>query len=751
MSLLSANLGLAPYIFMSDVKTFETEWGGKKLTIQTGKYATQANGSCTVRYGDTIVLAAAVMSETAREGLDFFPLLVEYEERMYAAGRIKGSKFVKKEGRPTDEAILTGRFIDRAIRPLFNEQMRNEVQIVVTCLAFDGENDPDILGLIAASCALHLSDIPWDGPIADIRIGQIGGEWVINPSYAAREKSILDLAFAGTSDKILMVEACAKQVPEETALNAFWFGLKHLKTPIELIEKVREEVGKKKRDIFTPKTEEEKALHEKIISIQAIARPFIIKQVQELFFSAPVASKVERTSQKTELKHRLGIFLAEQGIEEENIHFGTDIVVDTLEEEISRLILDEERRVDGRSITQIRPLFSEVGVLPRAHGCGHFKRGDTQVLSVVTLGAPGDAQELDGMETVGKKRYFHHYNFPPYCVGEVKPMRGPGRREIGHGALAEKAIIPVLPEKDTFPYTIQVVSEVLTSNGSSSMGSTCGSSLALMDAGVPIMAPVAGIAMGIATDEQGRWKVFTDLQDLEDGKGGMDFKVAGTETGITAIQMDTKTKGLTKEMVEQTIRQAATARKEVLDIMTKAIAAPRPELSPFAPRIITIQIDPERIGDVIGPGGKMINEIIDTTGVQSIDIEDSGLVMITSTNGEAGKKAEEWVRNLTREVKAGEIFKGKVTRLMDFGAFVEILPKQEGLVHISELAPWRVNTVGDIVKVGDVVNVKVKEIDDLGRINLSMKAADGNVYPEKSPMTAPTRPFHDKPSFRKRI
>lgn len=735
---------------MSDVKTFETEWGGKKLTIQTGKYATQANGSCTVRYGDTIVLAAAVMSETAREGLDFFPLLVEYEERMYAAGRIKGSKFVKKEGRPTDEAILTGRFIDRAIRPLFNEQMRNEVQVVVTCLAFDGENDPDILGLIAASCTLHLSDIPWNGPIADIRIGQVGGEWVINPSYAAREKSILDLAFAGTADKILMVEACAKQVPEETALNAFWFGLKHLKAPIELIEKVQKEVGKKKRDIFTPKTEEEKALREKIISIQTIARPFIIKQVQELFFSEPVASKVERTSQKTELKRRLGVFLAEQGITKEDIHFGTDIVVDTLEEEISRLILDKEQRVDGRSITQIRPLFSEVGVLPRAHGCGHFKRGDTQVLSVVTLGAPGDAQELDGMETVGKKRYFHHYNFPPYSVGEVKPMRGPGRREIGHGALAEKAIIPVLPEKDTFPYTIQVVSEVLTSNGSSSMGSTCGSSLALMDAGVPIMAPVAGIAMGIATDTQGHWKVFTDLQDLEDGKGGMDFKVAGTETGITAIQMDTKTKGLTREMVEQTINQAATARKEVLDVMIKAIAAPRPELSPFAPRIITIQIDPERIGDVIGPGGKMINEIIDTTGVQSIDIEDSGLVMITSTNGEAGKKAEEWVRNLTREVKAGEIFKGKVTRLMDFGAFVEILPKQEGLVHISELAPWRVNTVGDIVKVGDVVTVKVKEIDDLGRINLSMKAAEGNVYPEKSPTTAP-RPFHDKPSFRKRI
>ena len=743
---------------MSDINTFETDWGGKKLTIQTGKYATQANGACTVQYGDTIVLATAVMSETAREGLDFFPLLVEYEERMYAAGRIKGSKFVKKEGRPTDEAVLTGRFIDRAIRPMFDDRMRNEIQVVVTCLAFDGENDPDILGLIAASCALHISEIPWNGPIADIRVGQIDGQWVINPSYAAREKSTLDLAFAGTKDKILMVEAGARQVPEETVLDAFWFGQKHLDNPIELIEKVQKQVGKKKRDILTPKTDGEKALLEKQTAVQAVARPFIVEQVQELFFRVPVASKVERANQKMELKRRLKAYLMEKGIAEDDIRFGTDIVVDVLEEEISRLILDEERRVDGRHITQIRPLVSEVGMLPRAHGSGHFKRGDTQVLSVVTLGAPGDAQELDGMETVGKKRYFHHYNFPPYSVGEVKPMRGPGRREIGHGALAEKAIIPVLPPKESFPYTIQVVSEVLTSNGSSSMGSTCGSALALMDAGVPISAPVAGIAMGIATDAKGRWKVFTDLQDLEDGKGGMDFKVAGTDAGITAIQMDTKTAGLTKEMVIQTLNQAAIARKEILKVMAHAIAAPRPDLSPFAPRIITIQIDPEQIGSVIGPGGKMINEIIETTGVQSIDIEDSGLVMITSTNGESGKKAEEWVRNLTRTVVAGEIFKGKVTRLMDFGAFVEILPKQEGLVHISELAPWRVNTVGDIVKVGDAVMVKVKEIDELGRINLSMKAAPGNTYPKQPPASASApsgqagrRPFTGgKPPFKPR-
>lgn len=716
------------------IQSFETTWGGKKLSIQTGKYANQANGSCVVQYGDTVVLATAVMSESVRDGLDFFPLMVEFEEKLYAAGRIKGSRFIKKEGRPTDEAILTARYIDRAIRPLFDQEMRNEVQIVVSCLAFDGENDPDIIGLIAASCALHMSNIPWNGPIADVRIGQIDGEWIINPTYSAREKSVLDLAFAGSATHIIMVEAEADEVPEATVLDAFRFGHQHLAEPIRLIEQVRAAAGKPKRDLKTPATPEAKAKLEKREKAIAVARPFILSQVRELFFGAPQATKVQRAEQKREAKRRTEAFLVQQGLDADDVKAGASIVSDVVEEEVSRAILEDGKRVDGRGITEVRPLLAEVAILPRVHGSGHFMRGETQVVSVVTLGAPGDEQTMDGMEFVGVKRYFHHYNFPPFSVGEVKPMRGPGRREIGHGALAEKALVGMLPDKEAFPYTIRVVSEVLGSNGSSSMGSTCGSTLALMDAGVPLKAPIAGLAMGIATNEAtGKWKVITDLQDLEDGAGGMDFKIAGSRTGITAIQMDTKTNGVDWAVVEQTFKQAHAGRLEILDVMLKAIPASRPDLSPYAPRIITLRINPELIGNVIGPGGKMINEIIATTGVQAIDIEDDGLVMITSVNAEGAKKAEEWVKNLTREVKAGELFTGKVVRLMDFGAFVEILPKQDGLVHISELAPWRVNAVGDIVKIGDMVHVKVKEIDDMGRINLSMKQAEGNVYPEQTP------------------
>lgn len=712
-------------------KTFSTQWGGKTLTISVGKYAAQANGACIVQYGDTVVMATATMSDSVREGLDFFPLMVDFEEKMYAAGRIKGSRFMKRMGRPTDEAVLTARFIDRALRPLFDERMRNDIQVIVQCLAFDHENDPDVAGLIAASCALHISDIPWDGPIADIRIGQVEGEWVINPTYEAREKSLLDLAFAGTTDRVIMVEAGANEAPEQTVLEAFWLGMKEMEAPIKLINEVREAVGKEKQDVLSPKTEEEKALFAKREEIETLVRPFITEQVKELFFGAPQATKGERVKQKKELKKRTKAFLVENNVEPEFHGFGTGIVIDVLEDEVTRAIIENEQRVDGRPLTQIRKLVSEVAMLPRVHGSAHFKRGETQVLSILTLGAPGDEQTLDGMEIVGSQRFFHHYNFPPFSVGETKPLRGPSRRDIGHGALAEKALKPMIPDKESFPYTIQIVSEVFGSNGSSSMGSTCGSTLALMDAGVPIKAPVAGIAMGLASDSNGNWKVLTDLQDLEDGKGGMDFKIAGSEQGITAIQMDTKTKGLSKEIVQKCFEQAREGRLEILKVMTTAISEPRAELSPYAPRIITLRINPERIGDVIGPGGKMINEIIATTGVQAIDIEDDGLVMITSTDAAGAEKAKTWVQDLTREVTAGEFFKGKVTRLMDFGAFVEILPKQEGLVHISELAPWRVGAVSDIVKVGDVVQVKVKEIDDLGRINLSMKDAPGNVYPEK--------------------
>jgi len=720
-------------------KRFETQWGGKTLSIEVGKYAQQANGSCLVQYGDTVVLATATMSEETREGLDFFPLTVEFEERFYAAGRIKGSRFMKTEGRPTDNAILMARFVDRAIRPLFDDHIRNEVQVVVTCLSFDGENDPDILGLIAASCALHISDIPWNGPIADIRIGQINGEWVINPTYEARGKSDLDLAFAGTPEKIIMVEAGCNQVSEQIILDAFWFGQKHLKDPIKLIGDIQKEVGKKKRDPLTPKNEEQKAALAKQEQVEALARPFITQQVQSLFFAEPKATKSQRNEQKHLLKQKTKEYLLSKGVEADDLHFGTAIALDILEGEVVRKILDEDKRVDGRALTEVRPLEIEVGLFPRIHGSAHFMRGETQVVSFITLGAPGDEQTLDSMEIVGTKRYFHHYNFPPYSVGEVKPMRGPSRRDIGHGALAEKALIPMIPDKESFPYTIRVVSEVFGSNGSSSMASTCGSTLALMDAGVPIKAPVAGVAMGLALNAKGNWKVITDLQDLEDGKGGMDFKIAGSENGITAIQMDTKTDGLSKEIVEKTIWQAKEGRTHILKSMLEIIAAPRPELSPYAPRIITLRINPERIGDVIGPGGKMINEIIAVTGVAAIDIEDDGLVMITSVSSEGAKKAEDWVRNLTKDVVVGEVYKGKVVRIMDFGAIVEFLPKRDGMVHISNMAPWRVEKVGDIVKMGDEVFVKVMAIEDSGKISLSMREAPGNVLPE-APVQRPRPP-----------
>lgn len=705
-----------------------------------------------VRYGDTVVLATATMSADVREGLPFFPLMVDYEEKLYAAGRIKGSRFMKKEGRPTDEAVLIGRFIDRALRPLFDQRIRHDIQVIVTALSFDGENDPDVLGLIGSACALHMSDIPWGGPIGCVRVGHMNGELVLNPTYAQRETSLLDLSFAGTSEKIIMVEAGGREAPEEVVLDAFWFGQKEIDAPIRLIEEVRAAVGKEKRDLLTPKTDEERVAAASKEKVEALARPFILAAVKTLFFSTPKATKSERSEQKTELKKRTKDFLAEQGVEPDAVRWGTELVSEILEAEVSRAIIEEDRRVDGRTLTQIRPLTNEVAVLPRVHGSGHFMRGETQVMTIVTLGAPGDEQTLDGMETVGKRRYFHHYNFPPFSVGEVKPMRGPSRRDIGHGGLAEKALMPMMPDKETFPYTIRAVSEVFGSNGSSSMGSTCGSTLALMDAGVPIKAAVAGIAMGIATDDQGRWKVITDLQDLEDGKGGMDFKIAGSTEGITAIQMDTKTTGLSPEMVKQTLAQAKLARRQVLDEMAKAIAAPRPDLSPYAPRIISLRINPELIGNVIGPGGKTINEIIAKTGVQAIDIDDDGLVMITSTDAEGAQKALTWVTELTREPKVGEIYKGKVSRIMDFGAIVEYLPKRDGMVHVSMLAPWRVENVGDIVKLGQEVFVKIMELSE-GRTSLSMKDAAGNVYPQRPEGASDSgsrgpRPSGGRPPFR---
>jgi polyribonucleotide nucleotidyltransferase len=709
---------------------FKIQWGGKELSIKVGKLAQQAGGSCVVQYGETVVLVTATMSAHKREGLNWFPLMVDFEEKMYAAGRIKGSRFMKRAGRPTDEAVLTSRTIDRALRPLFDQTMRNDIQVIVSCLSFDGVNDPDIIGLIGASCALHMSEIPWNGPIGTIRVGQVDGEWVINPTYEEREKSVLDLMFSGNKDKVVMVEAGANEATEEVVLGAFWHGMDNLEAPIKLIEEVRAAVGKEKRDMAAEAGEEEKEVAEARSRIENLARPYIIEQVKELFFGAPQATKGERGAQKGELKDRTKAFLAEQGIEEEEIGYGTAIIHKTLEAEVSRAIVEEGKRVDGRSLTEIRHLVSETSILPRVHGSAHFMRGETQVVTIVTLGSPGDEQLLDGMEIEGKKRYFHHYNFPPYSVGEVKPLRGPSRRDIGHGGLAEKALIPMMPDKESFPYTIQAVSEVMGSNGSSSMGSTCGSTLSLMDAGVPIKAPVAGIAMGLGYIDDNNWKVLTDLQDLEDGKGGMDFKIAGSRDGITAMQMDTKTDGLTREMIKQTFNQGLDARLQILDAMAAEIAEPRDELSEHAPRIISLRINPELIGNVIGPGGKIINGLIEDTGVGSIDIDDDGLVMITSTDAAGAEEAKKQIELLTKEVKVGDIYGGTVVRLMDFGAIVEFLPKRDGMVHVSMMAPWRVEKVTDIVKLGDEVQVKVMEMAN-GKISLSMKDAPGNKLPER--------------------
>jgi polyribonucleotide nucleotidyltransferase len=721
---------------------FNITWGGKDLIIESGRFAKAANGSCTVQYGNTVVLATAVMSKDVRPGLGFFPLMVEYEEKLYAAGRIKGSRFIKREGRPTDEAVLVARFIDRAIRPLFDTRLQNDVQVIVTTLAFDGENDPDIIGLIAASCALHISDIPWNGPIGAVRVNKVQNEFIMNGTYAQRAEARFDVDVAGTPSKVIMLEAGCDQAPESEVLAAIRLGQKHIAPVIDLLKDVQSKIGKPKIDLWSARTEAEKTLRAHQENLAAMIKPFVTAQTEELFFNAPQATKSQRSEAKSEVKKRTIAMLQEQNATEEDIKYAAGLVTEIIESVITDMIIQKGRRVDGRGLHDIRQLNADVALLPCVHGSGLFERGETQVLSVCTLGAPGDKQTLDGMEIVGEKHFMHHYNFAPYAVGEAKPLRGAGRREIGHGALAEKALQYVVPPKEEFPYAIRIVSETLGSNGSSSMASTCGATLALMDAGVPIKAPVAGIAMGLASDGK-NYTVITDLQDLEDGEGGMDFKITGTKTGITAIQLDTKTDGLPDSIVEEAITRGRDARHQVLEVIAKSLSAPRAELSENAPRILSLRINPDKIRDVIGSGGKVINEIIAKTGVTAIDIEDDGLVMITALNASAGQAAYDWVYNLTREVTAGETFHGKVVRLMDFGAFVEVLPGKDGLVHISELAPWRVEKVTDIVNVGDMVHVKCIEIDDKGRVNLSMKQAEGNVYTEamkaKAAKSAPAK------------
>ncbi len=720
---------------IQSAKEFSIDWAGRTLTIGVGQLAKQANGSCTVRYGDTVVLCTAVLGEAKEDG-DFLPLLVDYEERMYAAGRIKGSRFVKREGRATDEAILSGRLIDRAVRPLFPDHLTNEVAIVTTVFSHDGTNDADVPALIGAACALSVSDIPWAGPIAAVRIGRVEGKFIVMPSYAETNLGDLDLVVAGTADKTLMVEAASNQLTEAEMLDAMKLAHAQLSPVIDLINKIATEVGKAKTDPTKPKNEEDAAKKAAVAEIQKKAWAFL-ETKEGVLFAEPLKTKADRKAAVVRLKKEIAEHLSDIGIGKDDMKKAMAIVDEFVDSEVTKMILDEKRRADGRGLDDIRPLSSAVGIMPRTHGSGLFERGSTQVLSSVTLGSPGMEQTLDTMEFQGKKRYFHHYNFPSYAVGETKGSRGPGRREIGHGALAERAIMPVLPTKDAFPYTVRVVSEVLGSNGSSSMGATCGSTLALMDAGVPIKEPVAGIAMGLASDEKnGRYQVITDLQDLEDGNGGMDFKVAGTKNGITAIQLDTKTTGLPWNVVTETLERAKNARLRILETMLAAIPAPRAEMSKWAPRIVSFRINPEKIRDVIGPGGKVINEIIDTHKVE-IDIEDDGLVMVTSPNPESLEKAVHWIKQLTREVLAGEVFEGRVTRVLDFGAFVEILPKVEGLVHISELAPTRVGKVEDVVHVGDMVKVIVYEIDSMGRVNLSIK----RLNPDYKPMPRDGQPL----------
>ncbi|KKR14987.1 MAG: Polyribonucleotide nucleotidyltransferase [Candidatus Falkowbacteria bacterium GW2011_GWA2_39_24] len=712
---------------MSKEHVFECDWLGRPLTIKTGKLARQADAAVTVQYGETVVLGTVVQSKEAREGLDFFPLMVEFEERLYAAGIIKGSRWIKREGRPTDDSVLTGRMIDRSIRPLFNQELRSDVQVVLTVLSVDKENDYDIVSLIAASAALAISGVDWRGPIGGVRVGLINDEFVYNPTYEQQALSSLDLIVAGTSERVLMIEAGANEIPEAKMEEAIIKALDQLKPAIDLIKKMQKEVS---ADIKAQAKVQVAVVSEETQSALTMAEAWLNDNIKKILFDQTYYTKGQRKLAVKAIKEQCTEHLLAQGLSADLVKMAINKLAETMiEAEVTQAILTKGQRVDGRKLDEIRELTSEVGILPRNHGAGLFSRGETQVMSIVTLGPSSDEQTLEGMEGQSTKRYMHHYNFPGYCVGEAKPNRGLGRREIGHGALAEKALLPVIPSKEDFPYTIRVVSETLSSNGSSSMGSTCGSTLALMDAGVPIKKPVAGIAIGLASNaDMSQWKVLTDIQDLEDGEGGMDFKITGTKDGITAIQLDTKTIGLSADIVKQTLAQGKKAIAQILETITKAIPEPRKDLSPYAPRITSFHIDPEKIREVIGQGGKMIHSITDAYDV-TIDIEDDGLVMVCGTDAEKTLAAVTFVKNLTRDFVAGEVFKGKVVRMLDFGAFIELTPGRDGMAHVSELAPYRVSKPEDFLSIGDEVYVKIIAIDEQNRVNLTMKG-----LPENEPL-----------------
>jgi len=691
--------------------------GGRKLTFETGAIARQAGGAIYLRYGDTVVSAFATASAEPREGIDFFPLTVDYDERFYAVGKIPGG-FIKREGRPSEKATLTARLIDRPIRPLFPEGFRNDVQVAAMVMSVDQDCAPDVTAINAASAALTISDIPFDGPIGAVTVGLVDGEFVINPTVKQSEVSLMHLTVAGTKDAVMMVEAGALEVPEEQMLEAIMFGHEEVKKIASFIEEFREEalklgLAKAKREVIvTPIPEELET------KVKEWAYDKLDKAIR-------TEDKLAREEAVEQVKQEALEHFAEEFPEQlDDVAKVLDKLVHYI---VRRLITVEHIRPDGRAMDEIRPITIEVGRLPRVHGSALFTRGQTQVLNVTTLGAVGDEQIIDGLGLEESKRYMHHYNFPPYSVGEVRPMRGPGRREIGHGALAERALLPVIPSEEEFPYTLRLVSEVLESNGSSSMASVCGSTLSLMDAGVPIKAPVAGIAMGLIK-EDGKYAILTDIQGIEDHDGDMDFKVAGTAKGITALQMDIKIKGVDREILDQALKQAKKGREFILAKMLEAIPEPRKSLSPYAPRIITLNIHPDKIRDVIGQGGKIIKKIIEETGAK-IDIEDDGKVFIYATNSEAGEKAAEIIRTLTQDVQIGQIYKGKVVKIMDFGAFVEIipgvlgLPGKDGLVHISQLDVGRVARVEDVVRIGDEIMVKATGIDKQGRLNLSRKEA----------------------------
>ncbi|KGG80854.1 hypothetical protein Y919_04100 [Caloranaerobacter azorensis H53214] len=687
-------------------RVFEYTLAGRKLSVSIGKVAEQANGACLVRYGDTVVLVTAVASKEPREGIDFFPLSVDFEERLYAVGKIPGG-FIKREGKPSEKAILTSRLIDRPIRPLFPKGYRNDVQVIATVLSVDQDCTPDIVAMIGSSIALSVSDIPFNGPTGSVSVGLINGEFIINPTSEQREKSIMNLIVSGTKEAVMMVEAGAKEVPEDVMLDAIMLAHEEIKKICEFIDNIVAEVGKEKQEVILYKVDE---------TIEKEVREYATEKMIEAIQTVDKQERLEnmdKVSQET-----MNYFLEKYPDNQKDIE---ETIYNITKEQVRKLILEKGIRPDNRKVDEIRPISCEVGLLPRTHGSGLFTRGQTQVLTIATLGAPGDVQILDGLTDEESKRYMHHYNFPPYSVGETRFLRGPGRREIGHGALAERALEPVIPSEEEFPYTIRLVSEVLSSNGSTSQASVCGSTLALLDAGVPIKKPVAGIAMGLIKSEE-KVVILTDIQGLEDFLGDMDFKVAGTRDGITAIQMDIKIPGIGREILKEALERAKQGRFYILEKMNQVISEPRKELSPYAPRILTINVNPDKIREIIGPGGKMINKIIEETGVK-IDIEDNGKVMVASADVEKGKKAIKMIEDIVREVNIGEIYLGKVIRIAPFGAFVEIWPGKEGLVHISNIAKQRVDKVEDVLSVGDEILVKVIDIDKQGRINLSRKDA----------------------------